>query len=510
MHALGHCSLSASFRLLLMFYCLFSAQFTLAQDNLSSTTTPFFHDWFASESDEVLRETALSFIAQAADHGLDPHDYHYEQLSALDPQHLPSQQRFNTLLNQGLRELVHDLRIGRWSIDIVDPDWHIEQDIIDPDALLRDALVSGNFNEQLNNIAPTHDTYRQLQLALQRYQHYAKQGGWDNIPPTPTLHVGDVHPHIAYIQQRLAIEDPFFALTHAIPSTHYDPLMAQAIRRFQHRHQLTIDGVIGAKTIRALNISVDDKIAQLRINLERYRWLPRQLDDRFIWINLPQYRLQAFEEERESLSMNVVIGKPNRQTPSFYAEMARMVFNPYWYVPNKLARLDLVPKQQHDPNYFLLNAIRVFEVNNGEKSELDPMFIDWEDYSAHRPFPYLLRQDPGRRNALGQIKFLFDNPWQIYLHDSPSKSLFNDPNRAYSSGCIRVADPVQLANFSLEEHPAYGSVTERIDSEENQGLVLQKKLAIFVVYFTVSVDDNGILFLPDVYHRDQRMVKNLY
>lgn len=469
------------------------------------------YSWFENQHTIAMAREGLDVIADATRHGLRPSDYHYPTLVSLISTTNPERRtRFSQLLTNALLTLSHDLKVGRWAALRVDPDWHIPQADFDAKAFLSHAIASRHLKNHFDLLAPTSTDYVKLMTTYERYQGYAKEGGWQRIPPTPKLYLGDYHPNISIIQSRLAVEDTFFALTHALKSDLYDPLMEQAVRRFQARNSLKIDGVIGPNTLRVMNIPITSRLSQIAINLERHRWMPRELGQRHIMINLADYRLQAFENGHEKLAMNVVIGKKDRQTPSFFAEMSHMVFNPFWNVPGKLAQLDLLPKQQQDPNYFFQQSIRVLTKISDEKIELDPYKINWQMYDSSQPLPYLFRQDPGKRNSLGQLKFMFKNPWQIYLHDSPSKSLFNHPNRAYSSGCIRVADPVSLAKYSLMGHQAQGSVIERIESERNHGLVLKQPLNIFAAYFTVSFRGNDVLFLPDVYLRDQRMIKNLY
>jgi murein L,D-transpeptidase YcbB/YkuD len=413
-------------------------------------------------------------------------------------------------LTQSLLSLIHDLKVGKWVPLEADPDWFIPQQTFDAETFLSHAIQSQRLRNHLDLLIPSNIEYQTLVDALVRYQGYVEQGGWSPIPPTPRLKLGNQHPHIALIQARLAIEDNDLAISHAFVSNLYDPLMEQAVRRFQRRHSLKVDGIVGRNTLRAMNVTAGSRLQQLKVNLERRRWLPDTLGNRYIFINLAQYRLQAFDNGQEQLSMNIVVGKKKRQTPSFSAQMSHIVFNPYWNVPSKLARLDLLPKQQQNPHYLYQHGIRVFSVESGQKIEQNPNTIDWQSMSGHLTLPYIFRQDPGTQNSLGLIKFMFKNPWAIYLHDSPNKSLFNKTRRALSSGCIRVADPINLAQFSLAGHRQQGTVIERIQSERNHGLHLKAPLNIFAVYFTVSVHGNDVLFSPDVYQRDQRMIKNLY
>jgi murein L,D-transpeptidase YcbB/YkuD len=502
---------------LLMTLCLFPHLNLAAPplENASHTTSvtprPLHFNWLANEQTLTLAEEGLSFISACAKQGLAPEDYHLTRLQQLLLTSNPQQhQQFNHLFTQSLLALIHDLKVGKWLAIEADPDWFIPQETFDSETFLSHALQSQHLRNHLDLLIPSDTEYQTLVDALARYQSYVEHGGWSPIPPTPILKLGDQHPHIALIQSRLAMEDKVIAMTHAFVSDLYDPLMEQAVRRFQRRNGLKADGIIGKNTLKTMNITAGSRVKQLKVNLERRRWLPDTLGDRYIFINLANYRLQAFDNDQEHLSMNIIVGKKKRQTPSFSAQMSHMVFNPYWHVPSKLARLDLLPKQQQNPHYLYRHGIRVFSVASGQKTEQNPYTIDWQSMSNHRPLPYIFRQDPGKQNSLGRIKFMFKNPWAIYLHDTPSKSLFNKTQRAFSSGCIRVADPINLAQFSLAGHRQQGSVIERIQSKRNHGLHLKAPLNIFAVYFTVSAHGNDVLFFPDVYQRDQRMIKNLY
>lgn len=469
-------------------------------------------NWLDSSSTRALAQEGLDFIANVSTQGLVPEDYQFSLLSqqfqsTLSPQ---AQQQFNVLLTNNLLRLIHDLKVGRQVAIEADPDWFIPHKTFDAEAFLDHAIRSQHLQSHLNQLIPSNAEYQTLVKALNRYRGYVAQGSWPIIPPTPKLKIGAQHPNIPTIQSRLAFEDELFALTHAVTSDLYDPLMEQAVKRFQARYHLKVDGIIGKNTLSTMNIPASVHVQQLEVNLERRRWMPDNLGDRYVLINLADFRLHAIENGQEQLSMNVIVGNKKRQTPSFSAQMSHMVFNPYWHVPRKLARLDLLPKQQQDPHYFYQHGIRVFSVEAGQKIEQNPYYVDWQSFNKQNPLPYLLRQDPGDYNSLGRIKFMFKNPWAIYLHDSPAKSLFNDNQRAFSSGCIRVADPINLAQFSLAGQQQQSSVIERIESERNQGLQLKTPLNIFAVYFTVSVQNNNVLFSPDVYQRDQRLIKSLY
>jgi len=288
----------------------------------------------------------------------------------------------------------------------------------------------------------------------------------------------------------------------------YEEQLEQTVIQFQRRHSLYPDGIIGPATLGALNVSAEDRLQQISINLERLRWLPDDLGQRYIMVNLANYRLTAIEDDQVKLNMRVIVGKNKRSTPSFSSQMTHVVVNPRWYVPNKLARLDLLPKQQDNPDYFTHYNIRVYGRENGKRTEINPNSIDWHAISKNH-FPYSLVQDAGETNALGRVKFILPNRWSIYLHDTPSKNLFNRDKRTFSSGCIRVEDPYALADFSLKEHTVHQSLQDYFDSDKNYRTKLDKPLAVYAVYSTVWSDDGNLVFSPDNYKRDKRMAKFL-
>tara|TARA_R110002050_G_scaffold9504_1_gene33062 strand:+ start:205237 stop:206817 length:1581 start_codon:yes stop_codon:yes gene_type:complete len=452
---------------------------------------------------------ALDFITSAARHGLNVEHYHLSTLRQLDPsKNTETAHRFDVLLTDGLLALIHDLAIGRLEANKTDPEWFIPQAEFDAVGFLQQALLAPYLKTELNTLAPVTHQYRKLTEALMRYQAYVDQSGWPTVPDLPLLRPGDSNQNMSIIRARLAIEDNQFHDITADNLEQYDALTEQAVRRFQKRHGLKVDGIIGTETRGELNVSALERVQQIKATLERRRWMPTELGDRYVQVNLANYTLSAVEDNTEKLAMRVIVGKQYRQTPSFTSQISQLVVNPYWTVPYKLAVLDLLPKQQANIDYFYLNEIRVFSNVNGQRVEREPYLIDWQSLNK-KNFPYTLRQEPGKHNALGVIKFLFPNPWAIYLHDTPHKELFNETKRNLSSGCIRVEDPIGFANFSLADTKANQTLSDIILSKENKGMKLAEPLSIYIVYFTVSIDEDDVIFSSDSYQRDQNIIKKL-
>ena len=465
--------------------------------------------WLDDQQPNERARVAIQFIASASEHGLDRDHYHYSQLQQLDPAagHTEAQ-LFDLLLTDGLLKCIHDIAVGRLDPAAVDPKWAIARPSFDAAAYLQQALLMDHFEDRLNALIPESKQYSLLMAAAKRYQAYVAQGGWKRISDTPVLRPGDVHHNIPAVRARLAFEDNAFVLPAAVTSTRYDEQLEQAVIDFQRSYGLAVDGTIGPETLRAMNISASDRLQQIRINMERLRWLPDDLGKRYILVNLANYRLTAIDEDRIELDMRVIVGKAKRQTPSFSSKMTHVVFNPYWNVPRKLARLDLVPRQQSDPDYFGNYNIRIFDHSNGARTEVEPDSIDWSTIDP-RIFPYSLRQDPGEKNALGRLKFMLTNQWAINLHDTPVKSLFERAKRNFSSGCIRVEDPLALAYFSLGDSYNPATIADIVTSNERYSTSLEEPLPVYAVYVTVWPRGDEIVFSPDVYQRDRRMADYL-
>lgn len=452
---------------------------------------------------------ALEFIADAVNHGLDPNDYHFDSLQQLDPTLNESEARlFDLVLSDGLLKLIRDISVGRLDPDVVDPKWSIPRKSFNATVFLQQALSTNDFKASLSSLIPASQQYLQLKAAAVRYQNYVERGGWQNIPATPVLRSGDEHINISAIRDRLSFEDDSINQVRPSKRHYYDKELEQVVKQFQRRHSLIADGIIGPATIREMNVSTADRLQQININLERLRWLPDDLGDRYIMVNLANYRLTAIEDDEVKLDMRVIVGKTKRSTPSFSSQMTHIVLNPKWYVPNKLARLDLLPKQQANPGYFERYNFRIFNFEDGIKTEINPDSVDWQAMSKQY-FPYTLVQDPGKKNALGQLKFILPNPWKIYLHDTPSKSLFNQSRRNFSAGCIRVEDPLALASFSLSKNSGQQPLLDIISSNEHYTAELQQPLSVYAIYATVWLNGDEVMFSPDSYRRDQRMAEYL-
>jgi L,D-transpeptidase YcbB len=376
---------------------------------------------------------------------------------------------------------------------------------IDATTLLDGAASAPDIYQYLDELSPQHHVYQGLRESLRHYRQLRTAGGWAKIPSGKRLKPGHSHPHIVLVRERLFASGDL--LEDETESQRYDNHLLNAVSRFQRRHGLKDDGTIGPQTRAAMNRTVDERIQQILVNMERARWLPSNFGERYILVNVPGYWLELYEGHQVALEMAVIVGKKHRRTPIFSGNINRMELNPYWGVPDSIARNDILPKLKENPSY--LDGLRVFQKGTGYPAvELDRYDVDWHEVSSTRPFAYYFRQDPGPQNALGQAKFLFDNPFNVYLHDTPNKNLFSRSRRALSSGCIRLGEPIRMAEHLLSSQPGWSR--DRIDQTLAHGgntrISLNNTLNVHLVYQTVWMDKHGhVQFRPDIYGRDERI-----
>lgn len=467
--------------------------------------------WILENDSGALLDTALALIGQADGEGLSGSDYHIETLRRLreaSPDH--GSLSLELAITRSLLALTHDLYRGRLTAASADPDWHIPQQSFDPVDFLQKNTVSANpakLEQALAGLSPDIPQYHVLKQLLTRLRALAAAGtAWMRIPDDiSSIHPQTRHTAISLIRQRIREAHSVFGKPEYDiaddGSNLYDDRLVKAIKAFQQQYGLNADGVIGKNTRRALNMTAVEHIQQLRITLERLRWLPRKFSSRYILVNIAGFNLAAIRNNERVLEMRIVVGHDYRSTPSFSSRISHLIVNPYWNVPASIASKDLLPKQQHNPGFFASEGIRVFSDYRHE-SEVDPDSIDWHGLSR---LPYALRQEPGRKNALGTIKFMFPNPFSIYLHDTPSKYLFQKDIRTFSSGCIRLEKPLQLAEFLLGPVFEQTRIAEKIDSGKTQTVHLPESVPIYLLYLTVWGDEQGeVHFSSDVYGRDKR------
>ncbi|WP_145987909.1 L,D-transpeptidase family protein [Sulfurivermis fontis] len=467
--------------------------------------------WFDRDGIFIEAGELLHVLRQAEAEGLPVGDYPIAAIEQRlfgpidDIQHLA---QLDLLLTDAFLHYSLNVYSGRIDPRRAGSDWFIPYVPLDPAALLPQVLAQRNLAAVLAGLPPQYEGYRRLRLALQQYRAVAAQGGWPEVAGGEILRFGAREPRVAQLRRRLWLSGDLAAAEAAEPEL-YDNTVRRAVRRFQRRHGLQADGSVGDATLAALNVPVEQRILQIAANMDRWRWLPRQMEPRHILVNMAGYDLQLVEDGQVVLDMRVIVGRDYRQTPVFTSTMTSLVLNPYWYVPRTIFRDDILPRLRRDPGYLQRAGMRLFSSLDGNGSQVDAAAIDWERVDGDR-FPYSLRQDPGPHNALGRIKFLLPNRYGIFLHDTPDRSLFNLPARAFSSGCIRLEDPVELARRLLADEARWSRarLEEAIAAGKPLGLTLPAPVPVYLVYWTAWVDGEGALHLrDDIYGRDARLLE---
>ncbi|MGE0354891.1 MAG: murein L,D-transpeptidase [Gemmatimonadales bacterium] len=400
----------------------------------------------------------------------------------------------------------------------VDSAWLIPARAGEVDSLIRQAIRGANFPEMVTPLVPRQHQYLELAQALARYRGIQRTGGWDTVPlpAQDRLKPGGQDPLVPALVRRLRATGDADSTTGMATDTgiapsdslRYDRRLAGAVARFQARHGLDPDSIVGLETIEAMNVPASTRVRQIELNMERYRWLGADPGPRYILVNIPDFRLYAYDSSRLALEMRVIVGKDYRNpTPVFSDTMSFLVFRPYWNVPPRIIKEEIIPLARRDPAYL---SSHDYEVLRG-REVIDPATIDWATVDTQN-FRYLIRQKPGGQNSLGHVKFMFPNPFDVYLHDTPANNLFLRAGRNFSHGCIRVQRPTALAEYALEGTADWDPARIRLalrDTTPPQQVILKNPVPIYIVYLTAFVEDGVVQFRKDLYGHDARAIERL-
>lgn len=460
----------------------------------------------------------LQAIGQADREGLNPMDYHQQAIEAIlssllapNTAQMDNWTDLELLMTDALLLLSSHLAKGRVNPETLHTDWLLADRSVDLMAVLDSVAGKRDVAQILDRLRPTHLSYRLLQTAREHLYRQVAQGGWPRVPVGATLRPGDKDPRSLDLRQRLYISGDLTSDELPEDVTLYDDPLVAAVQHFQRRHGLYPDGLVGERTLRALNVPAAQRLRQIELNLERWRWLPRDLGARYLVVNTADFSLKAVEEGRTVLSMRVVVGRPARRTPVFSALLTYMVFNPYWTIPRTIAVEDILPRLAKDVDFLMRQGIKVFDGWQADGQAIDPHLVNWSAYSADN-FPFRLRQEPGPTNALGRIKFMFPNKFDVYLHDTPNRSLFHRVQRDFSSGCIRVEDAVTLAAFLLDDERQWSAqkIRQALETGAREIHFIPHPLNVHLLYMTAWVDAYGVLqFRDDIYDRDKDLDRAL-
>ncbi|MEZ4413126.1 MAG: L,D-transpeptidase family protein, partial [Gemmatimonadales bacterium] len=356
-------------------------------------------------------------------------------------------------------------------------------------------------------LAPRHPLYLRLRSDLARYRALEASGGWEPIPAGPNLEEGQSDSRIPALRRRLALTGDLDPLTASDTGAVATPELTAALAHFQARNGLYADGVLGPRTRDQLNVPVAARIQTLRVSLERGRWVLRDLGRTYVAVNIAGFESYFVRNDTLAWQAPSIVGQPFRQTPEFRATMTYLVVNPTWTVPELLLDEDVFPAVRRDSTYLATHAMQVFD---RQDEVVDPSTIDWNWYRG-RTFPYRVVQAPGGGNPLGRIKFMFPNPYAVYLHDTPARELFRKPQRTFSSGCIRIEHPMALAALLLDGSPWTAEALDSVVAAgSEQTIPLPRAVPVVVLYWTAwSARDGTVNFRPDVYHRDAAVLRAL-
>jgi murein L,D-transpeptidase YcbB/YkuD len=460
----------------------------------------------------------LKAIRAIEDDGLTPADYHLAVLTAALDAHTnaatpQSAAELHVLMADAAAALVDQVRYGRVRPSSLDRRWNVDPRVGAPplDVTLDQLARSSTIDSGIDALKPNHFIYTGLKQALARMRGLAKAGGWPAVPPGGTLKPGMTDPRIVAVRKRLAVTGELPAGAR-LDDPSYGPDLEAAVRNFQAHHRLTDDGAIGRGTVEALNVTAEARATQLRVNLERARWVVGGLRDSFVLVNLPAFKAYLIRDRKNVWETRTQIGREARKTPTFRADMKYLVLNPDWTVPPTILAQDVLAGMKKGQNTIAKKKLTILD-DRGRV--VDPASIDWQA-ATPRTFRYTLRQPPGADNALGRVKFIFPNEYSIFLHDTPSQELFAADQRTFSSGCIRVANALDLARVLLENQKTRpdGWTAERIQAAiaagQPQTVNFEEPLPVLIVYWTASIGAGGDLrFAKDVYGLDPPVVRAL-
>ncbi len=465
--------------------------------------------------DKKNRQDLISSLEASDEEGLLPEDYHldlikslmsksgYKNLSDVDLADL------DLLLTDAMILYASHLISGKVDQSKLRTEWDlsINEGPENPDSLLTVTLGQHQIKQVLEGFKPKSPFYDKLKVRLKEYRELSNNGGWNKIPEGETLKKGMSSERIVDVRKYLNITEDFPANAD-LDSPLFDDELEVAVKKFQFRHNLTQDGAIGKGTLAQMNVSVEDRIGMMRLNLERTRWVLHHPEEDFLIVNIAGFNIKRIQNKEIVYQSRVIVGKNHKESPIFKDEVEYIVFNPTWTLPYSIATHETLPKLKKDPGYLAAKHMEIMDRNG---KILDPSSIDFNKYSTGN-FPFIIRQKAGSHNALGQVKFIFPNKYAVYLHDTPSRGLFSREDRAFSHGCIRLEDKWELVMSLMNEPEVWNmdKINKILDSGKTTQVNLKKHEDIYILYWTAGVDkDDNLYFERDVYYRDAAVLEAL-
>lgn len=457
----------------------------------------------------------VSTIRYTYREGLNPEDYHLDMLEDMLDSILSGEAEiadsaiFDILLTDAFLTLAAHFGGGRTDRRTLQPVWDIKdaQVVIYWQHFVDSSLLNMQVRENLLSLLPLHDEYGNLRESLAKYRETGEEDGWDHFSTSlDNLEKGMRHPDIARLRSRLAAEqgDPAaFVQDEEL----FDQSLKEQVELFQRRHSLSPDGIVDEETIAALNLPLYHLIDVIKANLDRWRWMPADMAERTVRVNIPGFELYALENNNTQFSLRVIVGTEERPTPVFASAIKWVELNPYWVVPPGMLKDEILPAIRQDIDYLQRHNMKVL---SDDFSAVDPDTVDWHrDFDSG--FPYIIRQEPGPYNQMGEVKFELPNPYYVTMHDTPDRSLFIRDKRILSSGCIRVDNPLRLAEWLLgqDEEWTVDRLREEVAEGENLVIELSRPVPAEIVYITARVVDGHIYWYDDVYLFDGAVSSSL-
>ncbi len=503
----------------------------------------------------------IQVIEDSANDGLLPSDYHIDEIRRYyeNPPESPAlAARADLLMTDAVFTLMSHMRSGKVYARAIESDWNIEPAVpgSNYDRELMSAVMGSRFPEIISSLRPSSSEYTLLRKGLVRMREFVAVGGWESVPTGKTIDkIGVVDDRIPAIRRRLTVTGEFVpsaapaaradrhdepkkgkhrdeqevedqddaeaqdstasapdSLMAPMPDTDpeltYDPQLFNAVKLFQKQHGLTADGIIGNETIKAMNVTAAQRVDQIRINLERYRWFLNSRPATYIMVNIPSFTVDLMQNGTRLWHSRVIVGKPDTPTPVFRAEMQYIILNPHWVIPNGVIVKDnIIASILKDRSYLQKKNLAIVD-NAGHN--VAPSSVDWARY-LNGGFPYRLVQDSGDEGSLGRIKFMMPNRFTVYIHDTPSKELFDLSKRTFSHGCVRVEKPVDLAEIVLQNRSKWSKsrIQAAIDTDKTRTITMPRSIPVLIMYHTAFANGDRVEFRNDVYDRDARLLRVL-
>jgi murein L,D-transpeptidase YcbB/YkuD len=478
------------------------------------TGAPFIAELYALRENVPLwaqtrtRDDLARELADAERHGFLEQDFSVQALSALLDQALSDDPaavaRFDIAATEIAARLLHHVYYGKVDPRSLDADWSFVRPYApgNPASLVNQYLEVATLGALIDDIEIRHPAYLRLQDALAQYIALAERGGWPLVPEGATLKPMMQDPRVPVLRQRLSVSGDFTGP--AGEGDIYDDDLVAAVQRFQSRHGLNADGAVGPKTFAALNRSVEQRIDQLRASLERARWLFRDLGRDYVFVNIGGPETYLVQDGVTVWRTRSIVGRAYRQTPVFRGDIRYMEFNPTWTVPYSIFRDDKLAIIRRDPGYLARGG---FTVLDADGQPISPDAVDWSGIPR-----VTLRQEPGPGNALGRVKFMFPNAHSVYLHDTDNHSLFDRNERNFSSGCVRIENPFELADLLMKDDPDWSAARREaiLATGRTTRVNLPAPVPVLLTYFTAWMGDDGTMqFRDDVYDRDEPLLSAL-